>query len=120
MIVSLNLLLLIRQLLFQQSGNIQTRGLLVALLVKACGLAPGNTEPSEVVRRRHQLIISATEEFHAAQTIHCSATNLMDQAQLDPLIREDIQMGNKMTVLAGDYFFSKAFQTTTDIGIPMV
>ncbi|CAN7941635.1 unnamed protein product, partial [Ixodes hexagonus] len=109
-----------RQLLFQQSANIQTRGLLVSLLIKACGVSADSVELGDVIQRRQKLIVSATEEFHAAQTIHASAANLMDQARLDPLILDDIQTGNKMTVLAGDFFFSKAFQTTTDIGIPVM
>ncbi|KAL3220308.1 hypothetical protein MRX96_050443 [Rhipicephalus microplus] len=87
----------VKQLLFQQSTNIQTRGLL-------------------------QLVVSATEEFHAAQIIHASALNVAaaERDRLDPLVLDDVQTGNKMTVLAGDFFFAKAFQTTTAIGIPVM
>lgn len=112
----------VKQLLFQQSANIQTRGLLVSLFIKACGTAERQADPLEVVLRRQQLVINATEEFHAAQTIHASARNVAtaERDRLDPLVLDDVQTGNKMTVLAGDYFFAKAFQTTTDIGIPVM
>ncbi|XP_077563133.1 all trans-polyprenyl-diphosphate synthase PDSS2-like [Haemaphysalis longicornis] len=113
----------VKQLLFQQSANIQTRGLLVALFIKACGVAELPLgEDASSLRRQQQLVVSATEEFHAAQTIHASARNvvLADQDRLDPLVLDDVQTGNKMTVLAGDFFFAKAFQTTTDIGIPVM
>lgn len=110
----------VKQLLFQQSANIQTRGLLVSLLIKACGVSADSVELRDVVLKRQKLVVNATEEFHAAQTIHSSAANLMDQARLDPLVLDDIQTGNKMTVLAGDFFFAKAFQTTTDIGVPLM
>ncbi|KAK8766665.1 hypothetical protein V5799_006554 [Amblyomma americanum] len=112
----------VKQLLFQQSANIQTRGLLVSLFIKACGTAERNADPLDVVLRRQQLVVSATEEFHAAQTIHASARNVAvaERDHLDPLVLDDVQTGNKMTVLAGDFFFAKAFQTTTDIGIPVV
>ncbi|KAH7951122.1 hypothetical protein HPB52_004837 [Rhipicephalus sanguineus] len=111
-----------RQLLFQQSTNIQTRGLLVSLFIKACGVAERQADPLEVVLRRQQLVVNATEEFHAAQTIHASALNVAaaERDRLDPLVLDDVQTGNKMTVLAGDFFFAKAFQTTTDIGIPVM
>ncbi|KAH6929493.1 hypothetical protein HPB50_000869 [Hyalomma asiaticum] len=112
----------VKQLLFQQSTNIQTRGLLVSLFIKACGVAECHADPLDVVLRRQQLVVNATEEFHAAQTIHASALNVAaaERDRLDPLVLDDVQTGNKMTVLAGDYFFAKAFQTTTDIGIPVV
>ncbi|XP_037517396.1 all trans-polyprenyl-diphosphate synthase PDSS2 [Rhipicephalus sanguineus] len=112
----------VKQLLFQQSTNIQTRGLLVSLFIKACGVAERQADPLEVVLRRQQLVVNATEEFHAAQTIHASALNVAaaERDRLDPLVLDDVQTGNKMTVLAGDFFFAKAFQTTTDIGIPVM
>ncbi|XP_064471118.1 all trans-polyprenyl-diphosphate synthase PDSS2-like [Ornithodoros turicata] len=112
----------VKQLLFQQSANIQTRGLLVSLFIKASGIAPEQTESPEVILKRQQLVINATEEFHAAQTIHASAVDVSvaERTSLDSVVLDDLELGNKMTVLAGDFFFSKAFQTTTNIGIPVM
>lgn len=112
----------VKQLLFQQSANIQTRGLLVSLLIKASGVAPGHTDTPDVILERQHLVISATEEFHAAQTIHASAmdVSVADRTRLDSVVLDDLEIGNKMTVLAGDFFFSRAFQTTCNIGIPVM
>ncbi|XP_013086086.2 all trans-polyprenyl-diphosphate synthase PDSS2-like [Biomphalaria glabrata] len=112
-----------RGMVFDGKNNLQIRGLLVMLVSKAAGpnsQAP-YTEQDMIsgVYPSQRALAEITEVIYTASLIHKGIVNLKDIVPEDgPLI--DMEFGNKMAVLSGDYLLSSACSGLAKLGNPDV
>ncbi|XP_005110593.1 decaprenyl-diphosphate synthase subunit 2 [Aplysia californica] len=100
-----------RGLVFDGKHNLQMRGLLVMLISKAAGPNPdaeyAEQEMVSGVYPNQRSLAEITEVIHTANLIHKGVVNLRDVLPEDgPL--SDLEFGNKMAVLSGDYLLASA------------
>ncbi|XP_067674161.1 all trans-polyprenyl-diphosphate synthase PDSS2-like isoform X2 [Haliotis asinina] len=103
-----------RGLVYDGKHGLQTRGLIVLLLSKAAG--PGPQIEGKMLEKdkitgicpRQRSLAEVTEMIHTANLIHKGVVNLSD---LDPVFDgpiKDMEFGNKMAVLSGDFLLANA------------
>ncbi|CAL1540725.1 unnamed protein product [Lymnaea stagnalis] len=112
-----------RGMVFDGKNNLQLRGLLVMLISKAAGPNPQApyTEQEMIsgVYPSQRSLAEITEVIHTASLIHKGVVNLADILPEDgPL--SDMEFGNKMAVLSGDYLLSSACIGLAKLGNPLV
>lgn len=92
--------------------NMQTRGLVVLLLSKAAGHTSTCSDASSVgsagVTSRQQTLAELTEMIHTAHLIHKGILNLSSSSVPDKKDLHDLQFGNKISILSGDYLLANA------------
>ncbi|XP_054707797.1 all trans-polyprenyl-diphosphate synthase PDSS2-like [Uloborus diversus] len=101
-----------KRLVYHGRTNMQTRGLIVLLLSKAAGHAATCSDISSVgasgVTGRQQTLAEITEMIHTAHLIHKGILNLSTTAVPDQDVLQDLQFGNKISILSGDYLLANA------------
>ncbi|XP_061193449.1 all trans-polyprenyl-diphosphate synthase PDSS2-like [Saccostrea echinata] len=103
-----------RGLLYDGKQNTQTRGLIVLLIAKAAG--PGPTEQSQDraqdkisgIYSSQRSLAEVTEMIYTANLIHKGVVNLADYVDSDYREKKDMEFGNKMAVLSGDFLLANA------------
>ncbi|XP_075780077.1 all trans-polyprenyl-diphosphate synthase PDSS2 isoform X2 [Pelodiscus sinensis] len=101
-----------RGLVYDSRNNLQMRGLVVLLISKAAG--PSNTAE---ISFQHDMIsgiyssqrslAEITELIHTAFLVHRGIVNIGELKSCDGLLK-DMQFGNKIAVLSGDFLLANA------------
>lgn len=99
-----------KRLIYNGRNNMQTRGLIVLLISKAAG----HVNPEELdqdqpagVSHRQRSLAEITEMIHTAHLLHKGVVNI-HKDMFDGTTLEDMQFGNKIAILAGDYLLANA------------
>ncbi|KAH9525011.1 Decaprenyl-diphosphate synthase subunit 2 [Bulinus truncatus] len=104
-------------------NNLQLRGLFVMLISKAAGPNPQApyTEQEMIsgVYPSQRALAEITEVIYTASLIHKGIVNLKDILPDDGPCT-DMEFGNKMAVLSGDYLLSTACSGLAKLGNPLV
>nr|CAB3264764.1 decaprenyl-diphosphate synthase subunit 2 [Phallusia mammillata] len=97
-----------RGMLFDSKHNVQVRGLVVLLLSKAIADKDGGIEASEIYSR-HRSLAELTELIHTAFLIHRGLVDVETLLKVDSKnSRGELELGNKMAVLSGDFLLANA------------
>ncbi|CAL1272438.1 unnamed protein product [Larinioides sclopetarius] len=108
-----------KRLVYHGRTNMQTRGLVVLLLSKAAGHTSSCTDINSVgeagVTTRQQTLAEITEMIHTAHLIHKGILNISPTVVPDENSREDLQLGNKISILSGDYLLANACKGLADL-----
>ncbi|KAK7500066.1 hypothetical protein BaRGS_00008613 [Batillaria attramentaria] len=108
-----------KDLIYDGKHGLQTRGLIVLLLSKAAGPAPGMdvTEHDLVsgIFPSQRSLAEITEIIHTANLIHKGVVNMADLSPNDGL-PADMEFGNKMAVLSGDFLLASACTGLAELG----
>ncbi|CAG5127513.1 unnamed protein product [Candidula unifasciata] len=112
-----------RGLVFDGKHNLQMRGLLVLLISKAAGPKPGggNCEQDRIggVYSSQRSLAEITEVIYTANLIHKGVVNLdLLRPEDGPL--PDMEFGNKIAVLSGDYLLASACSGLAKLENPIV
>ncbi|XP_016325479.1 decaprenyl-diphosphate synthase subunit 2-like [Sinocyclocheilus anshuiensis] len=101
-----------RGFVYDSRNNLQMRGLIVLLMSKAAGPCPSNSDPicdsmvSGIYPSQRNLA-EITELIHTAFLVHRGIVNLREWTNSDGPLK-DMQFGNKMAVLSGDFLLANA------------
>jgi decaprenyl-diphosphate synthase subunit 2 len=103
-----------RKLFYGGQNSLQTRGLLVLLMAKAAGPTCNQAEFTEVmvsgIYPSQRTLAEVVEMIHTAGLIHKGIVNIspvLDQRS-SVSSGEDLEFGNKMAVLSGDFLLANA------------
>ncbi|XP_062980895.1 all trans-polyprenyl-diphosphate synthase PDSS2 [Elgaria multicarinata webbii] len=93
-------------------NNLQMRGLVVLLVSKAAGpsITTENSFQNDMVSgiySRQRTLAEITELIHTAFLVHCGIVNIGELTTSDGRLK-DMQFGNKMAVLSGDFLLANA------------
>ncbi|KAL9969278.1 hypothetical protein ACROYT_G021474 [Oculina patagonica] len=96
-----------------ENHTIQTRGLLVLLISKAsrpCLKTDWNMEQELVsdIHSSQRQLADITETIHTANLVHTGIVNLSDISSSSKSYQDDMEFGNKMAVLSGDFLLANA------------
>ncbi|XP_036431097.1 decaprenyl-diphosphate synthase subunit 2 [Colossoma macropomum] len=101
-----------RGFVYDSKHNLQMRGLVVLLMSKAAG--PSSTAPDALlpdmvsgIYPSQRNLAEITELIHTAFLVHRGIVNLKDWTYSDGPLK-DMQFGNKMAVLSGDFLLANA------------
>ncbi|XP_014047731.1 all trans-polyprenyl-diphosphate synthase PDSS2 isoform X2 [Salmo salar] len=102
-----------RGFVYDSRNNLQMRGLVVLLMSKAAG--PGQHKASDVfpqdmvsgIYPSQRNLAEITELIHTAFLVHRGIVNLKEWTNSDGPLK-DMQFGNKMAVLSGDFLLANA------------
>ncbi|CAM5100435.1 unnamed protein product [Eretmochelys imbricata] len=101
-----------RGLVYDSRNNLQMRGLVVLLISKAAG--PGNTAELSFqhdmvsgIYSSQRSLAEITELIHTAFLVHRGIVNIGELKSCDGLLK-DMQFGNKIAVLSGDFLLANA------------
>lgn len=101
-----------RGFVYDSRNNLQMRGLIVLLMSKAAGPCPSTSDPihdsmvSGIYPSQRNLA-EITELIHTAFLVHRGIVNLKEWTNSDGPLK-DMQFGNKMAVLSGDFLLANA------------
>lgn len=90
--------------------SLQTRGLIVLLIAKAAGAPEGSFDQHEMVSGIYpsqRQLAEITEMIHTANLIHRGVINLDTLQETDGSYK-DMEFGNKIAVLSGDFLLTSA------------
>ncbi|KAG5266083.1 hypothetical protein AALO_G00249590 [Alosa alosa] len=101
-----------RGFVYDSKNNLQMRGLVVLLMSKAAGPShsvPNPQLPDMVsgIYPSQRNLAEITELIHTAFLVHRGIVNLKDWTNADGPLK-DMQFGNKMAVLSGDFLLANA------------
>jgi len=100
-----------KRFLYDETHTLQTRGLLVLLLSKAAGPVDSESQltesPVSGISSSQRILAEIAEMIHTAYEVHQSVVNMESWKPEDGPIK-DIEFGNKMAVLSGDYLLAVA------------
>ncbi|KAK6170920.1 hypothetical protein SNE40_019203 [Patella caerulea] len=102
-----------RGLVYDGTHNLQTRGLIVLLMSKTAGVAPHKAQQLvekdmiDGILPSQRSLAEITEMIHTANLIHKGVVNLSDLQPNDGPVK-DMEFGNKMAVLSGDFLLANA------------
>ncbi|KAG0719977.1 Decaprenyl-diphosphate synthase subunit 2 [Chionoecetes opilio] len=99
-----------KRLIYNGRNNMQTRGLIVLLISKAAGhLNPEEMEQDQPagVSLSQRSLAEITEMIHTAHLIHKGVVNLSPTV-FDGTTLQDMEFGNKIAILSGDYLLANA------------
>ncbi|XP_029451178.1 decaprenyl-diphosphate synthase subunit 2 [Rhinatrema bivittatum] len=101
-----------RGFIYDSRNNLQMRGLVILLISKAAG--PSKTDDLSLQRdmvsgiySRQRSLAEITELIHTAFLVHRGIVNLGQLKPCDALTK-DMQFGNKMAILGGDFLLANA------------
>ncbi|TFK14363.1 seizure 6-like protein [Platysternon megacephalum] len=101
-----------RGLVYDSRNNLQMRGLVVLLISKAAG--PSNTAELSFqhdmvsgIYSSQRSLAEITELIHTAFLVHRGIVNIGELKSCDGLLK-DMQFGNKIAVLSGDFLLANA------------
>ncbi|XP_036927368.1 decaprenyl-diphosphate synthase subunit 2 isoform X1 [Acanthopagrus latus] len=101
-----------RGFVYDSKNNLQMRGLIVLLLSKAAGPSHASSDllPQDMVSGIYpsqRNLAEITELIHTAFLVHRGIVNLKEWTVSDGPLK-DMQFGNKMAVLSGDFLLANA------------
>lgn len=101
-----------RGFVYDSKNNLQMRGLVVLLMSKAAGPSPSGPDPQlpdmvSGIYPSQRNLAEITELIHTAFLVHRGIVNLKDWTNADGPLK-DMQFGNKMAVLSGDFLLANA------------
>lgn len=100
-----------KKLVYNGKYNLQTRGLIVLLISKAAG-HPNGSEAEQFhtagITHSQRSLAEITEMIHIAQLIHKGVVNVSAAALPDGTSLHDMDFGNKIAILCGDYLLANA------------
>ncbi|ESO88955.1 hypothetical protein LOTGIDRAFT_209876 [Lottia gigantea] len=100
-----------RGLVYDGTHNLQTRGLIVLLISKTAGLSQNNFHQQqdviEGILPSQRSLAEIAEMIYTANLIHKGVVNLSDIQPSDGSVH-DMELGNKMAVLTGDFLLANA------------
>lgn len=100
----------VKRLAYHGKRNLQTRGLIVLLLSKAAGHTSSCSDSDAAQGRgitpRQQNLAEITEMIYTASLIHKGILNISPSTVPEKNYFDDLQFGNKISVLSGDYFLA--------------
>uniref|UniRef100_A0A0P4WB96 Decaprenyl-diphosphate synthase subunit 2 n=1 Tax=Scylla olivacea TaxID=85551 RepID=A0A0P4WB96_SCYOL len=99
-----------KRLIYNGRNNMQTRGLIVLLISKAAGhLNPEELDQDQPagVSLSQRSLAEITEMIHTAHLIHKGVVNLSPTV-FDGTTLQDMEFGNKIAILSGDYLLANA------------
>lgn len=103
-----------RNLLYHGRNNMQAWGLIVLLISKAAGQAPGIPETehdkSAGVLHSQRALAEVCEMIRISHLVHQGLVNLqpLTQAGQDLSLHSDMTFGNKIALLSGDYLLGNS------------
>lgn len=102
-----------KRLVYNGRNTMQTRGLVVLLVSKGAGHPIGSLDYLEANRlsgisQRQRSLAEITEMIHTAHLIHKGILNLSASLVPDTRTLDDLQFGNKISILGGDYLLANA------------
>lgn len=107
-----------RKLFYDDEHSMQTRGLMVLLISKAAGPSPENSESVDVmtsgIYQSQRTLAEITEMIHTASLIHKGLVNIDPESMKGDAIKE-MEFGNKMAVLSGDFLLANASTGLADL-----
>ncbi|XP_071957197.1 all trans-polyprenyl-diphosphate synthase PDSS2-like [Antedon mediterranea] len=92
-----------------EGSNLQTRGLVILLLSRAAGLPPDAQDNSHNVYQSQRTLAEISEMIHTAYLVHRGIIDLKEIRPGDGS-PDDLEFGNKMSVLSGDFLLANASQ----------
>lgn len=100
-----------RKLFYNDQHSMQTRGLLVLLISKAAGQSPEESKFGEIMTSgiypSQRTLAEITEMIHTAGLIHKGLVNVETESLSGDALK-DMELGNKMAVLSGDFLLANA------------
>lgn len=101
-----------RGFVFDSRNNLQMRGLVVLLMSKAAGPSSSSSSPTldsmvSGIYPSQRNLAEITELIHTAFLVHRGIVNLKEWTNSDGPLK-DMQFGNKMAVLSGDFLLANA------------
>ncbi|XP_012679694.1 decaprenyl-diphosphate synthase subunit 2 [Clupea harengus] len=101
-----------RGFVYDSKNNLQMRGLVVLLMSKAAGPSRSIPDPQlpdmvSGIYPSQRNLAEITELIHTAFLVHRGIVNLKDWTNADGPLK-DMQFGNKMAVLSGDFLLANA------------
>lgn len=96
--------------MYSGRDNVQTRELIVLLISKVAGHVHPELEETQPagVSLRQRSLAEISEMIHIAHLIHKGVVNL-SPIVFDGTLLQDLEYGNKIAILCGDYFLTSAF-----------
>ena len=99
---------------------IQTRGLIVLLMSKAAGHPINSNDymdaaTSDGISQRQRTLAEMTEIINMAYAIHLSILNLQPILLQTSKTAQDLNFGNKMSVLSGDFLLSSVLKELAEM-----
>jgi len=118
-----------KRLLYHGKNNMQVRGLLVLLLSRAAGpgsdVSTQDLDANTGILNSQRKLAELVEMMHSAQCIHRSVVNVPVNvaAEPDPQVRSilyQLEYGNKISILGGDYLLAKSSTGLASLRIPKI
>jgi len=104
----------VKRLVYQGKNKMQVRGLIMLLLSRAAGPnGSKDVDPSTGVLEKQRKLAEIVEMINTAQAIHQSVVNLPVNIASEPdqelrSILSQLEYGNKISILGGDYLLANA------------
>eukprot|EP00088_Acartia_fossae_P006009 TRINITY_DN12738_c0_g1_i4.p1 TRINITY_DN12738_c0_g1~~TRINITY_DN12738_c0_g1_i4.p1 ORF type:complete len:403 (-),score=77.63 TRINITY_DN12738_c0_g1_i4:207-1388(-) len=117
-----------KRLLYHGKNNMQVRGVLILLLCRAAGSKAAEDaefDPNTGILNDQRKLSEIVEMIHSAQCIHQSVVNVPVNIskEPDPEMRSvlyQLEYGNKIAILSGDYLLANACTGLAAFRIPKV
>uniref|UniRef100_T1IZC4 Decaprenyl-diphosphate synthase subunit 2 n=1 Tax=Strigamia maritima TaxID=126957 RepID=T1IZC4_STRMM len=114
-----------KRLIYNEKSQIHTRGLVVLLISKTAGAGPKREENkndpiTDGISYRQRALAEITEMIHMAHQIHRGVVNVSSLLFPDQNTFQDMEFGNKIAVLCGDYLFASASKSLATLRHPDV
>jgi len=116
----------VKRLVYQGKNKMQLRGLLMLLLSRAAGHEAGcEVDPATGIMEKQRKLAEIVEMINTGQAIHQSVVNLPVNIASEPdedirSILLQLEYGNKISILGGDYLLANASTGLASLRIPKV
>ena len=116
----------VKRLVYQGKNKMQLRGLLMLLLSRAAGHEPGcEVDPATGIMEKQRKLAEIVEMINTGQAIHQSVVNLPVNIASEPdedirSILLQLEYGNKISILGGDYLLANASTGLASLRIPKI
>jgi len=116
----------VKRLVYQGKNKMQLRGLLMLLLSRAAGHGAGcEVDPATGITEKQRKLAEIVEMINTGQAIHQSVVNLPVNIASEPdedirSILLQLEYGNKISILGGDYLLANASTGLASLRIPKV
>jgi len=114
-----------KRLLYHGKNNMQVRGVLILLLSRAAGnLSSEQIDVNTGVLNEQRKLSEIVEMIHSAQCIHQSVVNVpvniaKEPEEVRPVLYQ-LEYGNKISILSGDYLLANACTGLAALRIPKI
>ena len=116
----------VKRLVYQGKNKMQLRGLLMLLLSRAAGHEAGcEVDPATGIMEKQRKLAEIVEMINTGQAIHQSVVNLPVNIASEPdedirSILLQLEYGNKISILGGDYLLANASTGLASLRIPKI